>query len=298
MKIIVTEHQLKLISEQTTPIKKLGTLPLDVFVNQFLRQYIPILGDLTADKYNKYMEDGKKIYNDFADIVNRRIEYNRKNNLPLDKMTPEEIEYRKKIRDSTPMYGYPGLSKFLDLISDIKSGKKYVDKKVTSSNKAIETAKSREDLRNLWLGLEDIDHLSNGTYMKSEFKPSIDAGNIQYIRPKKLPKLNQQEFDLFYDAIMKTRRPDGTFPGGNHPNAFKNLDLSVSKDISRKIVNIWSGGMNDLGKYKLGAGEDNGRRFISVYDKWDLEPPALKKLGIDIQKFGNTPYIYFRIYRP
>ena len=69
------------------------------------------------------VEDGYSIINNFSDVIKRRVEYNKKNNLPLDKMTKEEIDYRTKILNSTPSYGYPDALGFLDVIKDIKNGK-------------------------------------------------------------------------------------------------------------------------------------------------------------------------------
>ena len=71
----------------------------------------------------KPVEDGYDIINKFSDIIKRRIDYNKKNNLPLDKMTKEEINYRTTILNATPNYGYPDALGFLNVIKDIKSGK-------------------------------------------------------------------------------------------------------------------------------------------------------------------------------
>jgi hypothetical protein len=127
--------------------------------------------------------------------------------------------------------------------------------------------------------------------VKSEFRPtsSKDPKAIYY-KPKDIPKLTTPQFDELYSVILTTKKPDGTFPGGNSSvlskTKFKLLDSGTIEKIR-----------GDLGNFKLGASEENGKKYISVYDEWDLFPPALKDKGIDIQQFGKTPLIYYRINR-
>lgn len=252
------------------------------------------------------VEDGYSIINNFSDVIKRRVEYNKKNNLPLDKMTKEEIDYRTKILNSTPSYGYPDALGFLDVIKDIKNGKdirqdefnKYKNMPKAGSGfdytslggKARYTDQElkqmmsgREELKKMWLGIDDSNGLNVGNYVKSEFRPSSSKdSNAIYYKPKDIPRLTTQQFDELYSAILSTKKSDGTFPGGN-------------SDVLTKTQREKIGG--DLGHFKLGASEESGKKYISVYDEWDLFPPALKDKGIDIQQFGKTPLIYYRIYR-
>jgi hypothetical protein len=261
----------------------------------------------------KPVEDGYSIINDFSDIIKRRIEYNRKNNLPLDKMTKEEINYRVKILNATPNYGYPDALGFLDVIKDIKSGKdirkdefnRYKDMNKAGSGmdytsiggerkytdqELKQMIVGREELKKMWLGIDDPNGLNVGNYIKSEFKPSSSKDtNALYYKPKEIPKLTVPQFDELYSAILSTKKPDGTFPGGNSTilkGKFKVLDIKTIEKIR-----------GDLGNFKLGAAEEKGKKYISVYDEWDLFPPALKDKGINIQQFGKTPLIYYRIAR-
>jgi hypothetical protein len=296
------------INEQTTPIKNIGPSYLETLITKYLLPIaMPAIAPATG-LYNYYMEKGRKIYNDFANIVNRRIDYNKKNNLPLDKFTPEELSYRTKLKNATPTFGYPNPFEFLGIISDIESGKNvesdyeggkndsgYRDKLNHNDNDAfLNRSKQRQDLKSLWFGTEDINHLSNGTYIKSEFKPSGDTGKNQYIRPKTLPVLSKEVFDILYNTILKTRLPNGKFPGGNSKTVYEYLkaDDKQFKICADSLMKIG----NQLGNYKLGASEENGKKFISVFDIWDLEPPVLMKMGINIQQFANKPKIYFRLY--
>ena len=260
------------------------------------------------------VEDGYSIINNFSDVIKRRVEYNKKNNLPLDKMTKEEIDYRTKILNSTPSYGYPNALGFLDVIKDIKNGKdirqdefnKYKNMpkagsgfdntslggKIKYTDQELKQMMSgREELKKMYLGIDDPNGLNVGYYVKSEFRPSTSKDpNAIYYKPKDIPRLTTQQFDELYSVILSTKKPDGTFPGGNSDvlidTKFKTLDDGTIEKIR-----------SDLGHFKLGASEESGKKYISVYDEWDLFPPALKDKGIDIQQFGKTPLIYYRINR-
>ena len=280
------------LSEQTTVPKKVTPSFWDSAIDFFLP--------------GTPVEDGYSIINNFSDVIKRRVEYNKKNNLPIDKMTKEEIDYRTKILNSTPSYGYPDALGFLDVIKDIKNGKdirqdefnKYKNmpkafsgfdytslggKARYTDQELKQMMSGREELKKMWLGIDDSNGLNVGNYVKSEFRPSTSKdSNAIYYKPKDIPRLTTQQFDELYSAILSTKKSDGTFPGGN-------------SDVLTKTQREKIGG--DLGHFKLGASEESGKKYISVYDEWDLFPPALKEKGIDIQQFGKTPLIYYRINR-
>ena len=300
MKYFITERQYNLIKEQTVAPKKVQPSFWDSAIDFFVPG-TPIT-------------DGYDIINKFSDIIKRRLEFNKKNNLPLDKMTKEEIDYRTSILNSTPSYGYPDVLGFLSVIKDVKSGKdirqsefqKY--KNLNKSGSGLDYTSiggqkkytepelkqmmaGREELKKMWLGLDEPDGLTKGNYIKSEFKPSSSKDpNALYYRPKDIPRLTTQQFDELYSTILTTRKPDGTFPGGNSNVLSKTKFKTIDSGLIEKI-------RGDLGNFKLGAVEENGKKYISVYDEWDLFPPALKKIGVNIQQFGTTPLIYYRIAR-
>ena len=71
----------------------------------------------------------------------------------------------------------------------------------------------------------------------------------------------------------------------------------VTLDLIKKIVgDETSSTYSLLGNFQFKAEEENGKRYISVYDKWDLVPPAAEKFGVNVQNYGKTPEIYYRIY--
>ena len=268
MKYFITERQYNLIKEQTVAPKKVQPSFWDSAIDFFVPG-TPIT-------------DGYDIINKFSDIIKRRLEFNKKNNLPLDKMTKEEIDYRTSILNSTPSYGYPDVLGFLSVIKDVKSGKdirqsefqKY--KNLNKSGSGLDYTSiggqkkytepelkqmmaGREELKKMWLGLDEPDGLTKGNYIKSEFKPSSSKDpNALYYRPKDIPRLTTQQFDELYSTILTTRKPDGTFPGGNSNVLSKTKFKTIDSGLIEKI-------RGDLGNFKLGAVEENGKKYISVY---------------------------------
>jgi hypothetical protein len=263
------------------------------------------------------VKDGYEIINTFSDIVKRRLEYNKKNGLPPETKTKEEIAYRERLLKSTPFFGYPSGLEFLSVIEDVKTGKdvraevlkdresswkqKFKDPSDIKKSDEKYSARQdrREELKRMWLDIDDPEGLTKGHWVKSTFKPASSKDpNAVYYMPSEMPTLTTKEFDQVYGAIMKTRRPDGTFPGGNSRAVFDDVDISHLFDSS-KISDSKVRGLakNDLGNFKFGAGEEGGKKYISVYDEWDLFPPALTDMGINIQQFGKIPLIYYRIYR-
>jgi len=254
------------------------------------------------------VEDGYEIINTFSDIVSRRLQYNKQHNLPPETKTQEEIVYREKLLRSTPYFGYPDSMEFLDVIENIKTGKdvrpdsfralknkrdKSGELKYKSDEDVNARLDSREELKRMWLDIDEPGGDTKGYWVKSEFKPAAGSDpKAVYYKPAQIPTLTTQEFDELYRAIMSTKRPDGTFPGGNSDTVMDEIDAAKIKPTK-----VQSLSRSELGHYKFGAGQEGGRMFISIYDEWDLFPPALVDAGIDIQQFGKIPLIYYRIYR-
>lgn len=241
------------------------------------------------------VKDGRDLLSKFDEIIKRRIEYNKKNKLPIDTLTPEEKSFRERILKATPTADapYPNIFELTKIIQNINLGKTYQpnnNDKRNSSNVRKNTS-SGDELKRMWLGIDKPDGENDGLWVKSEFRPKDSTNsNAVYYKPKAIPKLTPQQFDELYLAIMKTKLPNGKFPGGNSDLIYKqNLKL-VPKSY---LDNIES----DLGNFKFGAAEENGKKYISIYDEWDLIPPSAKKFGVDVQKYGKTPLIYYRIYK-
>jgi len=248
------------------------------------------------------VKDGRDLLKNFDDIIKRRIEYNKKNKLPLDTLTPEEKSFREKILNATPpsSASYPDIFGLTKIIQDINLGKniqssEFIKYRKNNPNRSDSDIKkimsSGDELKKMWLGIDEPNGQTKGYWIKSEFKPKNSTNpNAVYFKPNPIPKLNPQQFDELYNVILKTKLSDGTFPGGNSEEVFeynfKFLPKTFLDDLEA-----------DLGNFKFGAVEENGRKYISIYDEWDLVPPSAQKFGVDVQKYGKTPLIYFRIYR-
>jgi len=273
--------------------------------------------DLLDDVVDFFMpgtpvENGRNLLKQFDAIIKRRIDFNKKNNLPLGTLTDEEKKFRERILKAIPNFGYPDLFDLAKIIQDINSGKniqsqelkKYKGKDFAhdygmsggdkhSDQELQSLMGSREELKKMWLGIDEPGGENKGYYIKSEFKPDTSTkSNAVYFRPKDIPTLTTQQFDELYTQIMKTRKTNGKFPGGNGKILFDNEKelKSIDKKTRDKLI-------GDMGHFKFGAGEEGGKKWISLYDEWDLVPPSAQKFGVDIQKYGNVPLIYYRIYR-
>lgn len=247
------------------------------------------------------VKDGRNLLTQFDNIIKKRIEYNKKNNLSLDTLTSEEKAFRERLFNATPNANapYPDVFGLTKIIQDINLGKniqpaEFKRYRKDNPNKSItdiqKNISSGDELKRMWLGIDEPGGDTKGYWVRSEFKPKTSVNpNATYYRPKVIPKLNTQQFDELYNLIMKTRLPNGNFPGGNSDLLFDKLKYTPESFLDDLE--------SDLGNFKFGAAEENGKKYISIYDEWDLVPPSVKGFGIDVQKYGKTPLIYYRIYR-
>jgi hypothetical protein len=273
------------------------------------------------------IKDGRDLLQKFNDIIFKRIKYNTYHKLPLDTLTDEEKKFREQLLKSTPNFYYPQITELSKLIKDINTGKNlrpeeiqnYKNETGASENETSKMLDKRDELKRMWLGIDDHDGDNTGFWIKSEFKPKGSTDNNKiYYKPNDIPKLTSEEFNELYDAILKTRNPNGSFPGGNsqiiidrigYSNYTNKLEKKVDElvsdkplkhvtlDLIKKIVGDEKATTYSLlGNFQFKSEQENGKKYISIYDKWDMAPPAAEKFGVDIQKYGKTPEIYYRIY--
>ena len=273
------------------------------------------------------VKNGRDLLQKFNKIIFKRIQYNTYSKLPLDTLTDEEKKFREQLLKSTPNFYYPELTELSNLIQDINMGKNlrpeeienYKKETGASDQDATKLLDKRDELKKMWLGIDDPNGDTEGFWIKSEFKPQGTTNNSTiYYKPKDIPKLTSEQFNELYNIIMTTKKSDGSFPGGNsqtiinktgYSDYSNKLEKSVDKltssdplkyvtlDLIKKIVgDDESSTYSLLGNFKFGAGEENGKKYISVYDKWDMAPPAAEKFGVNVQNYGKTPEIYYRIY--
>jgi hypothetical protein len=146
-----------------------------------------------------------------------------------------------------------------------------------------------------YLGLEQY----FSTVTPSEYKPSqAKDTQAQYVR------FNPQQI---LDSMFNLKGLANFDSSADSETSHHFSDFEPAKDRNFKAIigfvekhqvlppNSFTG---QLGKYKAFVGFDSERneRYISYYDKWDMDPPQLKKLGINVDQF-NFPYeVYGRIY--
>jgi len=261
-------------------------------------------------------KDGRDILSKFDKIIQKRIDYNKSNNLPIDTLTQEEKTFRENIFKATPNLNYPTIFGISKMIEDVKNGKsvrpeevkKYTNSSVmsfitpTTPEKANKILDRREELKRMWLGIDEPNGDKEGFWVKSEFKPSVSKKpNEVYYKPKELPNLSQQQFEELYNLIITTKKPDGTFSGGNSEYIISQISKGKTKHLNDELIQRLTGDIGNsihliLGSFKLGAGIEGNKKYISIYDEWDMAPRSLEKFGVDVQKYGKTPLIYYRIY--
>jgi len=143
----------------------------------------------------------------------------------------------------------------------------------------------------MWFGLDDKQDDTKGHWVISQFRPRKEKDKTQvYYQPNPMPKVSREIFDKLWSKVMATKDKKGNFPSGNSSQIFEE-DGDIDHDLRRDIA--W-----DLGHCTIGAAVDKGKRYISFFDIWDLAPKEIEKFGIDVQKYGKAPQIYFRIYEP
>ena len=229
--------------------------------------------------------DAGNVWNTMVDFYNTR---------KGGEVSADEWDYRKRLFDATPDYGYGdtnagfvGLGRtWANIGANMAEGKTNTDK-FHESNRKTDFAGQRE-LKARYMGgsnWEDwIDH-DDRFYEESEYKPSVSEDpNATYLKPKDMLDLDQDQFNLLKTAINEV--------GGNSFDIQEYLNVNVNKDIQNpggiKPFDLYR---HELGTYTLGITPEGN---ISAYDLWDLDPPQLKDRGLDIDKFFKPPEIYWQ----
>jgi uncharacterized membrane protein (UPF0127 family) len=124
------------------------------------------------------------------------------------------------------------------------------------------------------------------TLQESQYKPtkSKNSDAVYYRSPR-------TEWNLENELTMYASRGEGLNLIDTYSNSDPGYHDSKTKASSDAI--------NVLGNYTIDKGEDSRGKYISYYDKWDLDPfPGNTKLSSTIQKgIGiKAPEMYGRIY--
>lgn len=130
----------------------------------------------------------------------------------------------------------------------------------------------RADAYNLYTGHPQI----NNTFSIGKYKPTIASeNNITYY------SLNNDKFkDELFNLVNEEE------------DIKKYIDFTIDKDLSVSREDV-------MGRFFLSTGEDVNGKYISYYDKWDINPLNLKIpfTGKEITTdFGKPFEIYDRVY--
>ncbi|KKN88749.1 hypothetical protein LCGC14_0246400 [marine sediment metagenome] len=219
------------------------------------------------------------LYNALVDFKNRRGD---------GEFSPEELDLRKRIAEAQS-FGYPTSLKDLTRFVDrVKAGKKQgffipPDRKVQ---------KARKEFINKYYGIpEDRPrHL-----VKSQYKPTraTDPDATYYTigaTMKERAKRRMNTPGAFDYAYESAQNPSRNIFQKRRQMYKANMELLENYEEPRLLFG------DLLGKHQLSTGTDEKGRYISVYDKWDIDPPFLKDKGIDVDQLNYPFEIYDRFY--
>jgi len=136
--------------------------------------------------------------------------------------------------------------------------------------------KRRYDALNLYSGIPQ----KNNTFGISKYKPtdSKDKNKTYYNFNNRNREQIEEKLinDTYY--IDKTKKED--------------IKVGIKKFDGDDII-----GMGTMGVYKVSTGKDKRGKYISYYDKWDLNPLDLSIAGKELPtNFGKPFEIYDRVY--
>ncbi|MFA5872198.1 MAG: hypothetical protein WC858_05800 [Parcubacteria group bacterium] len=198
-----------------------------------------------------------------------------------DKMSAEEIEFRERIAQNVSNKSYDTISPLSRTIDFLKDERPYSKEKTKECDI---WQRVRVDMFRKYLGLEPF-----GDFLEeSRYRPGKSQNeNARYFAFKTEDLLNN---------IKKNWNREVSGDMQDFENFAKEADPGISHDHFGNVIN--GDYLGHLGTFKMETGFDEERkeRFISYYDKWDLESPQLKSFGINLDSL-NFPYeIYGRIY--
>jgi hypothetical protein len=164
----------------------------------------------------------------------------------------------------------------------------------------IEAKNRRLDALNLYSGIPQ----KNNTFGISKYIPtdSKDKNKTYYnFNSRDREHLEEKLIDkLSYNPLAYMYTPDGKFSDGTLMSKETLKEMNSMKTINvgerqSDIDNI--NGMGTMGEYTISTGKDKRGKYISYYDKWDLNPLELSIAGKELPtNFGKPFEIYDRVY--
>ena len=164
----------------------------------------------------------------------------------------------------------------------------------------IEAKNRRIDALNLYSGIPQ----KNNTFGISKYIPSDskDKNKTYYnFNSRDKEHLEEKLIDkMSYNPLSYMYSPDGRFLDGTliSKETLKVMNSKRTIDVGKKEYDIdEADGMGTMGRYKISTGKDKRGKYISYYDKWDLNPLDLSIAGKELPtNFGKPFEIYDRVY--
>lgn len=160
----------------------------------------------------------------------------------------------------------------------------------------IEVKNRRIDALNLYSGIPQ----KNNTFGISKYIPSdskdknktyynFNSRDKEHLEEKLIDKMSftKNISDLYLKPSIGTLKED-----------LKKLNSERTIDVGKKEYDIdEADSMGTMGRYKISTGKDKRGKYISYYDKWDLNPLDLSIAGKELPtNFGKPFEIYDRVY--
>ncbi|OGY81660.1 MAG: hypothetical protein A3F54_01185 [Candidatus Kerfeldbacteria bacterium RIFCSPHIGHO2_12_FULL_48_17] len=259
-----------------------------------------------------YVDGGlSEIYNKCVGFLHERDENG--------KMSAGEIDYKEQLARNVLPFGYhlsissKGVEGPKTRIKNIREDVgKYHPNRIAFGGELNEQL--RMDLFRRYLGLEpNYDFLKESPYRptrsteknaryfsfdaKSVAKDIIETREAIIEKMKSAKKLSPKTQPITWGIGNELKLAIST----KDLNSMESFDQIVEyvKQKQQLPSNDYT---SHLGRYKAYIGEDKGqiegqnKRYVSYYDRWDLNPPLLNKVGIDLNQFNSPFEIYGRIY--
>lgn len=228
-----------------------------------------------------YSDDISEIEAQFRYFLDRRIN---------GEMSFEEVQFRERISQNLDPYGYDPVSLLSNYLYFIEDDRNYRKERVDGEPKRKQI---RIDLFRIYLGLTPYyDYLKPSIYRPSEGEALPQIYDVNYY-----------QFDA--SEIVED------FKDHENLKSLRNFDdfrVRIEELILRgewfnyegstEIVNIPGSYFRNLGVHEVRFEFDEGRgeRYMSYWDYWDLDPPIINLMGLDVNEFNFPFVIYGRLY--
>jgi hypothetical protein len=207
-------------------------------------------------------------------------------------LTNEQLQNRSFLNKNLANNLYPfayqnaiGRAWSTGVMNKKEESRKYHEEGKYDIPEMIEIKNRRLDALNLYSGIPQ----KNNTFGISKYIPSDSKDkNKTYYNFNNRDKEHLEE-KLIHDAYYNDYERDK-----ETKRLVSKQDIKIGTQ-EYKVDNL--GGMGTMGNYKISTGKDKRGKYISYYDKWDLNPLELSIAGKELPtNFGKPFEIYDRVY--